>query len=129
MKQIILIALAAAAFALTGCKSEEDKKAASREKETKPTFMFWNFRKEIVSTEYHIPEMKKPTAAKYLEARLRQIPGYEKSEADLETNTLTVHYQSSTVRSMNFEEAIALAGFSVNKRPADPNARIPEGVL
>ena len=29
---------------------------------------------------------------------------------------------------MNIEEAIALSGFAVNGRPANPKAKIPEGI-
>ena len=47
---------------------------------------------------------------------------------DLEDRTLTVDYQSSTIRTMNIEEAIAIAGFTVNGRPANPNAKLPEGL-
>ena len=36
-------------------------------------------------------------------------------------------YLSSTIRKMNFEEAIALSGFNVNNRPANPQAKVPSG--
>lgn len=125
MKKTAFIVLAIACLPLLGCG---DKETREREKETKPTFMFWNFRKEIVSADYHVPDMKTDAAVKYLQSRLKTLPGYEGSTADLEKQIMTVSYQSSTARKMNIEEAIALAGFAVNYRPANPKAKIPEGV-
>jgi copper chaperone CopZ len=125
MKFSSTILILTAAFVLTGCK---DKEARSAEKKADPTFMFWCFRKEIVSTDYHIPEMKTPKAAAYIQNRLKTIPGYEGSTYDLSSQIMTVKYKSSTVRKMNFEEAIAQAGFIVNHRPANKNAKLPEGL-
>ena len=64
------------------------------------------------------------------EDRPVRVPGYESSATDLENRILTISYYSSSVRKMNFEEAIALSGFSVNNRPANPEneKRIPAGV-
>jgi len=125
MKQIIYCIIAAASLLLSGCG---DAAAKAREKKTKPTFMFWCFRKEIVSADYHVPQMTTPQSAAYIQSHLKAVPGYESSTYDLATTTLTVSYQSSTVRKMNFEEAIALSGFAVNGRPANPKAKIPAGV-
>jgi hypothetical protein len=74
--------------------------------------------------------MMTAAAATYLQQAIRAVPGYESSSADLENRTLTISYYSSTVRKMNYEEAIALAGFQVNGRPANPEGekRIPAGV-
>jgi hypothetical protein len=74
--------------------------------------------------------MRTVAAATYLQQAIRSIPGFESSSADLENRTLTISYYSTTVRKMNFEEAIALSGFSVNGRPANPEGekRIPAGV-
>lgn len=125
MKKIIYTTLVVLTSLFTGCG---ELGTESTEKKAKPTFMFWCFRKEIVSSDYHIPEMKSEKAADYITSRMKGIPGYVKSSHDLETNTMTIDYRSSSIRYMNFEEGIALAGFAVNHRPADPNAKIPEGV-
>jgi copper chaperone CopZ len=98
------------------------------EEKAKPTFMFWCFRKEIVSDEYKVPDMKTPAAAAYLQNKLTALPGYMGSTYDLASGTLTVRYSSSVIRKMNIEEAIAVAGFDVNGRPAHPNVKLPEGV-
>ena len=92
--------------------------------------MFWCFRKEVVSAQYHVPEMATTAAATYLQQTVRSVPGFESSSADLENRNLTISYYSSTIRKMNFEEAIALSGFQVNGRPANPEGekRIPAGV-
>lgn len=125
MKKLLPVALAAAFIFLTGCG---DREARKLENKADPTFMFWCFRKEIVSNIYHIPDMTTSNAATYIQNRLRTVPGYVKSEIDLQNNTMAISYKSSSIRKMNFEEAIALAGFPVNNRPADLNAKIPEGV-
>lgn len=124
---ITLVPLAATLLALAGCSGEKD--------DGNPTFMFFNFREEIVERSYHVPEMKTEAVAKYLATKLQGVPnktagvpGYVDSVADLSANTLTIRYKSSTARAMNFEKEIAAAGFAVNGRPAYPNARIPEGV-
>ena len=121
MKKTALLLLTASSIFLGGCTDKA-------EKEANPTFMFWCFRKEIVSTEYHVPEMATSKAAAYLENHLKRQPGYVDSSADLASHTITVSYKSSTIRSMNIEEAIAFAGFAVNDRPANPKAKIPEGI-
>ncbi|MEI6892674.1 MAG: hypothetical protein V5783_10935 [Pontiella sp.] len=125
MKFNSLILLATASFILTGCG---DKEAQSAKKEVDPTFLFWCFRKEIVSTDYHVPKMKTPEIASYLQNHIKAIPGYVDSSFNLSTQTITIEYESSSVRKMNFEEGIALAGFATNHRPANPMAKIPEGV-
>ena len=125
MKKTVCVVLAVSSLLLAGCG---DKAAKAKEKKANPTFMFWCFRKEIVSSEYQIPDMATAKATSYIQSRLKTIPGYENSSVDLTNRTMTVSYKSSTVRSMNFEEGIALAGFSVNGRPANPKAKIPEGV-
>ena len=86
------------------------------------------FRQEVQVAEYSIPDMGTPAAGAYLQNRLKGVPGIVTSSFDLEDRTLTVDYQSSTIRTMNIEEAIALAGFSVNGRPANPKAKLPEGL-
>ncbi len=125
MKLRTIIFTGAALLMLTGCG---DKEAHAREKKADPTFMFWCFRKEIVSDDYHIPEMKTPAAASYIQNRLKAVPGYVSSDFNIASQTMTVSYKSSTVRKMNFEEAIALSGFAVNHRPASPKAQVPEGI-
>ena len=127
MNKIVLIALSTIALLAAGCS---DGNAQTKGKKANPTFMFGCFRKEIVSSQYHVPEMATPAAATYLQSAIRSVPGYESSSTDLENRTLTISYYSSTVRKMNFEEAIALSGFSVNARPANPEGvkRIPAGV-
>ena len=125
MKINLIILTAFISFTLIGCS---DKEARSVEKEADPTFLFWCFRKEIVSTDYHVPEMKTPATASYLQNRLKAVPGYLDSSFNLSTQTMTIEYKSSSVRKMNFEEAIALSGFAVNHRPANPKAKIPAGV-
>ena len=121
MSKILLLAVAASFLLLGGCADKVEKNA-------KPTFMFWCFRKEIVSDEYHVPDMTTPAAAAYLQSGLKTLPGYVDSSYDLDSRTITVRYKSSTIRKMNFEDAIALGGFSVNGRPANPKAKIPEGL-
>jgi hypothetical protein len=127
MNKTVLIALSTITLLVAGCG---DKAARTKEKDTNPAFMFWCFRKEIVASSYHVPEMTTPAAATYLQNIVRSLPGYESSSTDMENRTITISYHSSTVRKMNFEEAIALAGFSVNGRPANPDGekRIPPGV-
>ena len=122
-----LITCAALALLVSGC---DDKESRANGGKSSPTFMFWCFRKEIVSSEYHVPEMATPAAAAYLQNVVRTLPGYDNSSSNLEDRTITISYQSSVVRKMNFEEAIALAGFAVNGRPADPAAaaKIQEGL-
>ena len=126
MNKIGLTVLTAIILLAAGCSD-----ASSRTKgKDSPAFMFWCFRKEVVSSEYHVPEMTTPAAATYLQSVIRAVPGYESSTTDLENQKLTVSYYSTSIRKMNFEEAIALAGFSVNGRPANPEGvkRIPAGV-
>ena len=121
MRKTLLLAVAASSLLMGGC-------ADKAEKGKKPTFMFWCFRKEIVSDEYHVPDMATPAAAAYLQNGLKILPGYVGSSYDLSSRTMTIHYKSSAIRKMNFEEAIALGGFSVNGRPAHPNPMLPEGL-
>lgn len=121
MRKTILLAVAAFSLLLGGC-------ADKAEKDAKPTFMFWCFRKEIVSDEYHVPDMATTAAADYLQNGLKALPGYVDSTYDLDSRTMTVSYKSSIIRKMNIEEAIALGGFAVNGRPANPSAKIPEGL-
>ena len=125
MKQTIYCILAAATLLLTGCG---DSNARAKEKDANPSFMFWCFRKEIVSTDYHIPDMTTVQVANYLQVRLKSFHGYESSTYDLDTRTMTIRYKSSIVRKMNFEEGIALFGFAVNARPANAKAKFPQGV-
>lgn len=127
MNKIVLIALSTLTLLTAGCGGGD---ARTKENKKNPTFMFWCFRKEVVSSTYHVPEMATPAAATYLQNVVRSVPGYEKSATDLENRTLTISYYSTAIRKMNFEEAIALSGFSVNGRPANPEGekRIPEGV-
>ena len=126
MTKIRMMALASVALLAAGCGEQS---VNSREGIKSPAFMFWCFRDEVVSSDYHVPEMKTPTAATFLQNRIKSIPGYVSSRSDLQKQILTVSYESSTIRKMNFEEAIALSGFDVNGRPASLNAQIPEGVL
>ena len=86
------------------------------------------FRQEVQMAEYSVPEMTTPAAGAYLQNILKGVPGIVASSFDTEDRTLTVDYQSSTIRTMNIEEAIALAGFTVNGRPANPKAKLPEGL-
>ena len=125
MKFSLIILTAMASLMLTSCG---DSAAKAAEKDADPTFLFWCFRKEIISADYHVPEMKTAAAASYIENRLKSIPGYMDSNANLSMQTITVEYKSSSVRKMNFEEAIALSGFSVNHRPASPAAKVPAGI-
>jgi len=116
MKKQIFPILALLLLLLSGCKESNEKKA-------KPTFMFWCFRKEIVSANYSIPEMNSPERATYIQGYLKAVPGFVDSRVELENHTLTVEYQSSVVRKINFEEAISQCGFRVNNRPANPKAK------
>ena len=116
--------LAGLALRSGGCSDQ----AKATGKDKSPAFLFWCFRKEVVSEVFHVPEMTTAAAATYIQGKLRGIPGFVRSSCDLQARTLTVDYQSSAIRKMNFEEAIALAGFSVNGRPANPKAKIPAGV-
>ncbi|HEY5653959.1 MAG TPA: hypothetical protein VIR63_06290 [Pontiella sp.] len=125
MKYILSIALITVCITSIGCSNNESRK---NEKEVNPTFMFGCFRKEIVSSDYHIPNMNSARVANYLQNKIKTLPGYLDSSYDISTRMLTVEYKSSNVRMMNFEEAIAFAGFSVNNRPANPQAKVPSGV-
>ncbi len=86
------------------------------------------FRQEVRTAEYSVPEMTTPAAGTYIQGRLKSVPGIVKSSYNIEARTFTVSYQSSIIRTMNIEEAIALAGFTVNDRPANPKAKVPEGL-
>ncbi|HEY5621051.1 MAG TPA: hypothetical protein VIR77_00480 [Pontiella sp.] len=121
MKTIIFV-LAAGVLMLTGCSESRDSK------DIDPSFLPGCFRKETVSATFSIPEMDDPREAAYLQQVIKGQPGYVDSRSDLQNRTITIDYSSSLIRRMNFEEAIALAGFSVNGRPANPNAKIPAGV-
>jgi hypothetical protein len=121
MKKILLITLAGLSMLVSGC-SDADKKNAS------PAFMFWCFRDEVVTSGYHVPDMNTPERAAFLQNRLKGMPGFVNSRCELENRMLFISYQSSLVRKMNFEEGIALLGFSVNGRPASPDAQLPEGL-
>jgi hypothetical protein len=121
MKALIFV-LTAATLTLTGCSDSKNSKTID------PSFLPGCFRKEIVSATFSIPEMDSPQKAAYLQQVIRVQPGYIDSRSDLEFHTLTIDYASSLIRKMNFEEAIALSGFSVNNRPASPTAKIPAGV-
>jgi len=107
---------------LSGCTESDDSIAMD------PTFLPGCLRKEVVSETFSIPEMDSPMEAAYIQQAIRIQPGYIDSRSDLENRTLTVDYASSLIRKMNFEEAIAQTGFSVNNRPASPAANIPAGV-
>ena len=87
------------------------------------------FRQEVQVAEYHIPAMTTPAVDAYLQAHLKAIPGIKSISSDLQTQTLTVSYQSSTIRKMNIEEGIAFSGFAVNNRPANPTAKLPKGLV
>lgn len=121
MRKTLLLFVATCSLLLSGCSDKEDK-------DHRNTFMFWCFRKEIVSTEYHVPDMATPAAAAYLQSGVKGIPGYVDSTYDLDNRIIKIRYKSSVVRSMNFEEAIASGGFSVNGRPARSGVNIPEGL-
>jgi hypothetical protein len=121
MRKTLLITLMGSVLLLGGCSDQN-------EKEANPTFMFWCFRKEIVSTDYHVPDMSTAAVAAYLQDAIKRDPGYVDSSYDLDTHILSVRYKSSTSRKMNYEELIASRGFPVNNRPAHPNAKIPEGL-
>ena len=127
MNKIVFIALSTLALLTAGCGDGNARTKGNDD----PAFMFWCFREEIVTSKYHVPEMATPAAATYVQSIVRSVPGYESSSTDLENRTLTISYYSSSVRKMNFEEAIALSGFSVNGRPANPEGRkrMPAGVM
>ena len=106
MKKIHLVALSAALLSLaSGC-----------------------FRQEVQTAEYSVPQMGTPAAGAYIQGKLKRVPGIVESSYNTEARTFTVKYQSSTIRTMNIEEAIAMAGFAVNDRPANPKAKLPEGL-
>jgi copper chaperone CopZ len=86
------------------------------------------FRQEIQTEEYHVPDMSTPAAAAYIQNKIKGVPGIKKTSVNVENRLITVNYESSTIRTMNIEEAIALSGFSVNDRPANPKAKLPEGL-
>lgn len=86
------------------------------------------FRQELQVAEYHVPAMTSPATEAYLQSRLKGFPGIKMISGDLETQILTVSYQSNTIRKMNIEEAIAISGFAVNNRPANPKAKLPKGL-
>ncbi len=121
MKNTPLAALAALLLLSTGCTDKANK-------DSKRTFMFWCFRQEIQSASFHIAKLNTTAQAAYIQNRLKAVPGYVDSSLDLENRTITVRYQSTDIRKMNFEEAIALSGFAVNNRPVNPKAKIPEGL-
>lgn len=122
MKRMLLITLTGLSMIVTGCDKEKNGKNES------PAFMFWCYRNEVVSDDFHIPDMTTPAQATYLQNRLKGLPGFVRSTCNLEDRTLTISYMSSVIRKMNIEESIALLGFSANGRPANPRAQIPDGV-
>lgn len=86
------------------------------------------FRQELQVAEYHIPALSTPAVATHLQSRLKHLRGIKTISANLENQTLTVGYQSRTIRTMNIEETISIIGFAVNNRPANPNAKLPKGL-
>lgn len=86
------------------------------------------FRQEVQVAEYHVPDMATPAAETFVQSKLKALPGIQSVSIDSSTRTLTVSYESSTVRQMNIEEAIAFGGFAVNNRPANPQAKLPKGL-
>ena len=121
MKKLLLITLAGLSMLVTGCSKENSKHES-------PAFMFWCYRDEVVTSEYHVTDMTTSARAAYLTNRLKGMPGFVDIRSDLAKRMLYISYESSAVRKMNFEETIALLGFSVNGRPASPNAKLPEGL-
>lgn len=81
------------------------------------------FRAEVQVAEYHVPAMTNTTTEAFILARLKGIPGIDSISADLSTQTLSISYESSVIRTMNIEETIAFSGFDVNHRPANPAAQ------
>ena len=65
------------------------------------------FRQEVQVAEYSVPEMSTPAAGAYIQNKLKGIPGIVDSSFDLKAHSLTVSYESSTIRTMNIEEAIS----------------------
>ncbi len=124
MKTLFYMMLASLALLSAGC----GEGANGNKNGKSPAFMFWCFRQEVVSSDFHVPEMDTAAIANYLQNRMRSVPGFVDCSCNLADRTLTIRYQSSVTRKMNFEEAIALSGFAANGRPADPAAKIPEGV-
>lgn len=86
------------------------------------------FRQEVQVAEYTVPNLSTPAAGTYLQNHIKNGPGILECSYDLARHTITVSYESSTIREMNIEETIALAGFAVNNRPANPKATVPEGI-
>lgn len=128
MTKRFIFTVTTATLMLTGCADPAAREAAQKEKDAKPTFMFWCFRKEVLEEHYHVPQLTNEQAARYLRAHLKTIPGLVDVGFNLSTQTVTVKYQSSTIRKMNIEEKIAESGFAVNGRPANPKAKLPDGV-
>lgn len=135
MTRFLICSIAVASLLMTGCSdpdakeaSKKEKEELQREKDASPTFMFWCFRKEIQEEQYHVPKLTNEEAARYLQGHLKTIPGLVDIAFNLSEQTVTVKYKTSTVRKMNIEEKIALTGFAVNGRPANPKAKLPEGV-
>ncbi|MBN2162333.1 MAG: hypothetical protein JXR25_15075 [Pontiellaceae bacterium] len=110
-------------LSLSGCGNSK-----KRDPQDSPAFMAGCYREEVVSSDYHIPDMTTPRISGYIQNILKTLPGYVDCACDMTTQTLKVSYQSSVLRKMNIEETIAYSGFAVNDRPANPNAQIPEGV-
>lgn len=86
------------------------------------------FRQEVQVAEYHIPDMTTPAAEAFVQSRLKGLQGIQSMSVDSSTQTLSVSYESSTLRKMNIEETIAFCGFAVNNRPANPQAKLPKGL-
>ncbi len=93
-----------------------------------PAFMFWCFRDEHVIGTYRVPDMKTPEDAACILSAIKRIDGHVDSSVNLDEGSVAVTYKSSIVRSMNFEEAIAMAGYHANLRPAASAVPKPKAV-
>jgi len=89
------------------------------------------FRNEIKTTDYKVYKMTTPAAAAFIQERIKTLDGVLNISYNLSNTSLTVTYNTNKLRKMNIEEAIALCGFDVNNRPANPQAKakLPKGLL
>jgi hypothetical protein len=81
------------------------------------------FRQEVHTVDFTVPELTSQKEGDFLAPRIESLHGVAKAVPNLESNTLSVTYTNRYARMMNIEEAIALSGFDVNHRPANPTAK------
>jgi len=81
-------------------------------------------RQDIRTALIHVPEMKNEACVQRVVKAIERTPGVVKDsiEADRESRTVTVSYNSIELSLKNLEFQVAGTGFLANNVPADKNA-------